>query len=80
MSEVCEKYGLKYYAFFGTLLGAVRHGGFVPWDDDTDVLMFRSDYDKLLAVAEEEFEKTFSCRQCSRMIRDFMAGIADCGM
>ena len=59
MSEVCEKYGLKYYAFFGTLLGAVRHGGFVPWDDDTDVLMFRSDYDKLLAVAEEEFGEDF---------------------
>lgn len=50
---VCAEFGLTYIASHGTLLGAVRHGGFVPWDDDLDVAMPRADYDKLLALAEQ---------------------------
>lgn len=53
--EVCEKYKLKYWADAGTLLGAVRHSGFIPWDDDIDMVMFRDDYDKLVEVAPKEF-------------------------
>lgn len=53
--KVCEKYDLTYFAEAGTLLGAVRHGGFVPWDDDIDVTMPRRDYDILCSVAEENF-------------------------
>lgn len=56
---VCEAYDLSYCVFYGTLLGAVRHKGYVPWDDDVDVLMPRADYDRLLAVAEEAFENPY---------------------
>ena len=45
--EICRKHNLTYYAYYGTLLGAVRHQGFVPWDDDLDVAMFRDDYEKV---------------------------------
>ena len=44
LDKVCSKYGLKYFIVDGTLLGAVRHKGFIPWDDDIDVWMPRADY------------------------------------
>ena len=51
--QLCDKYDLRYYADFGTLLGAVRHGGFIPWDDDLDIAMPRADYMKLIEHADE---------------------------
>ncbi len=51
---VCKRHGLKYYADYGTLMGAVRHGGFIPWDDDFDISMLREDYMVFLKIAERE--------------------------
>lgn len=53
--RVCSENGLNYYLNGGTLLGATRHQGFIPWDDDVDVMMLREDYDQLCVIAKDVF-------------------------
>lgn len=57
IDKVCRKYELDYWLGFGTLLGAARHGGFIPWDDDIDLVILREDYNKLIEVLPEEIRK-----------------------
>ena len=54
---VCRKYNLTYWLDSGTLLGAVRHKGFIPWDDDVDVCMLRSDYERAVPILKRELGK-----------------------
>lgn len=57
--SVCKKYNLKIFVDGGTLLGTVRHKGFIPWDNDIDLVMPRPDYDKLCRIAEKEFKEPY---------------------
>ena len=58
--NVCEKYDLSYFVVYGTAIGAVRHQGFIPWDDDIDVAMLREDYDKFCEVFQKEMGKEYN--------------------
>ena len=57
--RVCRKHGLTYFVDSGTLLGAVRHKGFIPWDDDIDLIMQREDYERLVQIAAQEFQHPY---------------------
>lgn len=58
--EVCEKNNLVYFGFWGTGIGALRHGGFIPWDDDIDLAMPREDYKKAMAIFERDFSDKYT--------------------
>ncbi|MCR5106602.1 MAG: LicD family protein [Lachnospiraceae bacterium] len=59
IDDICRKHGIRYFADWGTFLGAVRHGGFVPWDDDLDICMLRDDYEKFRRVADSELPEGY---------------------
>ena len=53
--ELCDSHGLLYFGIGGTGIGALRHGGFIPWDDDIDIAMPRRDFEQFLSLAKKEF-------------------------
>ncbi|WP_407385257.1 phosphorylcholine transferase LicD [Ruminococcus sp.] len=60
IDRICRKHEIKYFICYGTLLGAVRHGGFIPWDDDVDVAMLRPEFEKFRQIAPKELNIHFS--------------------
>jgi len=54
IDALCKSHSIQYWLDSGSLLGAVRHGGFIPWDDDTDIVMPKDDYERFVAIAKKE--------------------------
>ena len=65
LRDFCAEHDVSWFLDGGTLLGAVRHGGFIPWDDDVDVGMLRKDYDRFVALAKQDLPDGFSYHDAS---------------
>lgn len=59
IDQICRKHNIRWFADCGTLIGAVRHGGYIPWDDDLDICMTRNNYNRFLKVAEKELSSEY---------------------
>ncbi len=66
INDICKKHGITYYADWGSFLGALRHGGYVPWDDDLDICMKRDDYEKFRSVADAELPENYCIHDYER--------------
>ncbi len=58
VDRICKENNIKYSIIGGTLLGAVRHGGFIPWDDDADVAMLRPEYEKFCSIIDAKLDSS----------------------
>lgn len=61
--KILDKHNLKYYMYAGSLLGTIRHKGFIPWDDDVDIILFREDFDKALEILNNELPEKYNLVQ-----------------
>lgn len=74
ITVICKQHNIRYYAVYGTLLGAVRHQGYIPWDDDIDIAIYRKDVKKLKQIAETELEYPYKLLFSDER-HDFYCGI-----
>lgn len=79
VDKLCKKHGIRWFADCGTLLGAVRHGGFVPWDDDLDICMLREDYNRFNQIAVKELADNYCILNvaCGMDTDDFLTRVAN---
>ena len=80
IDRICKKYNIRYFVEWGTLIGAVRHGGFVPWDDDLDIGMLREDYERFKEVAKDELPGEFAIHDYATKENHwlFLARVVNC--
>lgn len=64
VDQICKKNNIKYYIISGTLIGAIRHGGFIPWDDDVDICMLRKDYMRFVKAIMRDKPEKYYVRNC----------------
>ncbi|MBQ6788399.1 MAG: LicD family protein [Lachnospiraceae bacterium] len=74
VDRICKKCGIKYNIIAGTLLGAIRHGGYIPWDDDADVALLRPEYEKFRKAVKTELDTTRFYFQDHRSTRGYRWG------